>query len=65
MPRFKVFDVYIECGGKKLEEYDVRVDEDRKTVTCWVESKAGQVGSRFLHHNYTIACLNRVRPLLE
>ncbi|KAI0748124.1 hypothetical protein C8Q80DRAFT_718352 [Daedaleopsis nitida] len=33
--------VYVQCDGKELEMYDVRMD-DEKTTSCWIPSESGK-----------------------
>ncbi len=47
------FDVFILCGEKELEEYDVgEYDEDgQPTIECYIASEAGKVlGSDIVNH---------------
>ncbi|KAG6824679.1 hypothetical protein H0H93_001731, partial [Arthromyces matolae] len=40
--QFKDFEVQVLVDGAVLPEYDVQYDEDSKTATCWIPSKAGK-----------------------
>ena len=37
------YKVWIESNGRPSEEYGVTVDEKNKTVSCWIESRLGEV----------------------
>lgn len=36
-------EVWIEVDGKQVPYYSREHDEDKKEVTCWIESEAGKV----------------------
>ncbi|KAH8113114.1 hypothetical protein DFH11DRAFT_1545232 [Phellopilus nigrolimitatus] len=40
MPRFESYEAWVECDGKRLEEYDVQISD--KTVSCWIPSEIGK-----------------------
>ncbi|KAH8091055.1 hypothetical protein BXZ70DRAFT_493087 [Cristinia sonorae] len=52
MPEIKEFGASLLVDGKELEEYDVEVDADDSTVTCFVRSVAGQVFQIKVHSRY-------------
>ncbi|KAH8113113.1 hypothetical protein DFH11DRAFT_362850 [Phellopilus nigrolimitatus] len=41
MPRFKNHEVWVECAGEPLEEFDVRLSGNM--VSCWIPSQTGGV----------------------
>ncbi|KAJ8088545.1 hypothetical protein PM082_022618 [Marasmius tenuissimus] len=42
MLRYDGFSAWITVDDKPLGEYDVRVEEETKVVTCWIASEAGK-----------------------
>lgn len=44
-PQCRGYSAYITCGGVELTAYGTYVDEYTRTVTCYVQSEAGKVGS--------------------
>ncbi|KAF9260063.1 hypothetical protein L218DRAFT_907660 [Marasmius fiardii PR-910] len=42
MPRVNDFSACITVDGSALNEYDVQIDEETRTVTCWIASEAGK-----------------------
>ena len=41
--KYQELDLYIRCDGKPLPEYQVTVDDNAKTVTCFIPSEADKV----------------------
>jgi hypothetical protein len=48
MPVYDEFVAWLEIDGKRVEEYDVEVQNGQsgveKEVRCWIPSEAGKVG---------------------
>ena len=45
MPTFGTINAYIKVDGTGLTEYDVQIDEKKKSVSCWIASETGKVRS--------------------
>ncbi|KAF9260064.1 hypothetical protein L218DRAFT_963004 [Marasmius fiardii PR-910] len=43
MPKVNNFSAWITVNGQVLEEYDVQVGKDAKTVNCWIPSEVGKM----------------------
>ncbi|KAJ7680697.1 hypothetical protein DFH06DRAFT_939276, partial [Mycena polygramma] len=54
MLQWKEFSAWISIDGREPEEYGVEVDEDEKTVTCWIASELGKKFS--VHWSNTSYC---------
>lgn len=46
MPKFGIFEVCISVEGTELPEYSVTIDEQSRTVTCWIPSEVGKVRAK-------------------
>lgn len=46
MPNFGIFEVCISVEGTELPEYSVTIDEQSRTVTCWIPSEVGKVRAK-------------------
>lgn len=47
MPNLGIFEVCISVEGTELPEYNVTIDEQSRTVTCWIPSEVGKVRAKF------------------
>ena len=43
MPKFDIFNASVVVDDVEQTEYDVVTDNEKKTVTCWIQSEAGKV----------------------
>ena len=40
---FKKLDAYVKVDGKEVECHGISVDEEKKQISCWIESSVGKV----------------------